>query len=133
MEAVQSWVDYKPRAVTLGFLQSWPQNRTHDVTSVKSEKTFWVGARLKTQRQLWNVLRLIEEGRANILRVFFFFLKEKIQNDSMFPLEQLKVLTAAPANISHAQKQQAADGKDDVEELKFMVPLSHTYGNSSLG
>lgn len=53
------------------------------------------------------------ETHGGRLRQFF---KKKIQNFCMFPLEKLTVLTAGPGNIPHTPKQQAADGKDYVEE-----------------
>lgn len=48
-------------------------------------------------------------------RLSQFFLKEdkKLQH---VPLEKLIVMTAGPGNIPHTPKQQAANGKDYVEE-----------------
>lgn len=58
----------------------------------------------------------------------------------MFPLEKLTVLTAGPGNIPHTPKQQAADGKDYVEEQNLFPDVlgvaygvtSQTYCNSPL-
>lgn len=54
------------------------------------------------------MLKLMGEDWAN-------FLKEdkKLQH---VPLEKLIVMTAGPGNIPHTPKQQAANGKDYVEE-----------------
>ena len=56
--------------------------------------------------------------------------EKQIQNSCLFSLEKLSVLTAGPGNIPHTPKQQAADGKGNVESQNlFPDALGVTYGN----
>lgn len=75
------------------------------------KRLFWVSVKLKAYARYdicWNSWGKTEP--------IFFKDDKKLQH---VPLEKLIVMTAGPGNIPHTPKQQAANGKDYVEEYNL--------------